>query len=78
LESGKVAEVFVHGQKTGSDAEIAHHDLGVMLSLLLQHGMSPNTIGDSLAKDERGKPAGVAGALMKAVVKEMREIQRAE
>jgi len=72
---GRVAEVFIHGQKIGSDAEIAHHDLGVMLSLLLQHGATPQSLIDSLCKDERGRSVGMAGAIMKAVVKEAQEVQ---
>ena len=49
-ETGAILEVFyADGQRTGSGLQHAIQDACVLVSLLLQHGVSPDEIGKSLS-----------------------------
>lgn len=60
--SGAPLELFVRGAKVGSDADALQDDMGVALSLLLQHGVAPADIVRSLGRDGDGGPASLMGA----------------
>lgn len=61
---GRLAEVFLTGGKTGSDAEINVRDAAVLLSLALQHGCPAEALRSSLMRDELGRAEGPVGVLL--------------
>jgi hypothetical protein len=70
-ETGEVLEVFyADGQRTGSGLQHAIQDACVLVSLLLQHGVSPEAIGKSLSTMPvwgEDKPATVIGVIVQIV-----------
>jgi hypothetical protein len=62
--SDAVSEVFMHGGKTGSAAEIAAHDGAITLSLALQFGTPLSAIRHALIKLRDGSAAGPIGKLL--------------
>lgn len=73
-KTGDTREVFyADGQRTGSQLQHAIQDACVLVSLLLQHGMSPDQIGKSLSTapvmgEER--PASVIGTIVTVIQEE--------
>lgn len=57
---GRVGELFFVAGKTGSDADIAARDLGIAVSLALQHGCALSTIHHAclIAADGHDGPLG--------------------
>lgn len=67
---GRVAEVFLHGPKAGSDLEATARDAAVTTSLALQHGVSVDTILAALTREADGAPAGPMGVLLQMIAAE--------
>lgn len=72
-ESLRVVEVFyASGLKEGTDLRAVAHDACVLVSLLLQVGMTPAQIGHSLASTEvpmmDGETVNVPASLIGAIV----------
>ncbi|QIB32649.1 hypothetical protein [Ancylobacter pratisalsi] len=63
-DDGRVGEVFIDGPKAGSDAEVNASDAAVLLSILLQHDISPAVLRRGMARDEEGRPLGPIGAVV--------------
>lgn len=61
---GRLAEAFITGGRSGSDAEIAVRDAAVLLSLALQHGCPAEALRSALMRDERGRAEGPLGVLL--------------
>jgi ribonucleoside-diphosphate reductase alpha chain len=61
---GRVAEVFLHTAKAGSDAADIARDAAVTASLALQHGVYVATLRKALTRGSDGKAAGPIGALL--------------
>ena len=70
-DTGKILEVFyADGQRTGSQLQHAIQDSCVLISLLLQYGVSPDAIGKSLSTMPVlgvDAPASVVGAIIDAI-----------
>lgn len=74
-----IVEVFADGRKNGSDQQRALSDACIMMSLLLQHGMTMAQIRDSLGEirnegEETGAPASIFGVIARAGV----ELEKSE
>lgn len=64
-EDGRLGDVFVNGAKEGTDLAIIAADASVLLSLALQHGATLDDLRTApLARDSRGRPLGLMGALV--------------
>lgn len=70
--TGKIIEVFyADGQRSGSQLRHSVEDAAVLISLLLQHGVSPTDISKSLATvpvfgtDQPATPIGVIAEFLK-------------
>jgi hypothetical protein len=61
---GALAEIFLNTTKQSSDLDAFAADIGILLSLLLQVGVTPAEIGHAL----RRAPDGTAASLIGAVV----------
>ena len=63
-DPGRPREVFYDaGFRSGADLAFLVQDAAVLVSLLLQHGVSPERIGRSLAASAEGGPASLIGAM---------------
>lgn len=70
---GRVGEVFINSIRVGSQADINARDAAVLLSLAIQHGISPEDLLGSLTHDANGDPEGVVGIIVEAVVEGIKE-----
>jgi hypothetical protein len=59
---GRPGEVFIHGAKPGSDADLLNDDIGVLISRLLQHGDSPAALAAGIGR------LGVPGFIRNTVI----------
>lgn len=70
-DTSEILEVFyADGQRTGSQLQHSVQDACVLISLLLQNGVSPPEIGKSLGQVPvmgAERPASIVGALVEAV-----------
>ena len=66
---GRPGEVFIHGAKPGSDADLLCDDIGVLISRLLQHGDTPDALAAGLGRlgNDQG-PASLVGAIAATLV----------
>ncbi len=66
---GSPGEVFIHGAKPGSDADLLCDDIGVLISRLLQHGDTPDALAAGLGRLGNGLgPSSLVGAIAAALV----------
>lgn len=69
----RIGEVFTHGAKIGSAMERLLDDACVALSLLLQHGVSPDALASSMGRlGDGASPASIIGALADLIARESR------
>ena len=64
---GTPGEVFIDSRKTGNDIESIARDAGVLLSLALQHGVSPETIRHAVIRGASEEPASILGAVVDSI-----------
>lgn len=67
-DDGRVGELFVTTRKIGSafDAECA--DAAVMVSIALQHGITPQQLYHSLHRTPEGEPVSVMGHILRGLI----------
>lgn len=74
VANDRIGEVFTHGAKIGSAMERLLDDACVALSLLLQHGVSPDALTASMGRIGDGEtPASIIGALADLIARESRQ-----
>jgi hypothetical protein len=61
-DDGQLGEVFLVGAKPGSAMDFLVSDGMILLSLLLQHGVSRETIASSLSRHPDRSPASIISA----------------
>jgi len=61
---GAVGEVFLDATKQNSMLDAFAADAAILLSLLLQHGVTPAEIGHALRRCPNGAPASLIGAVV--------------
>jgi hypothetical protein len=64
---GRPGEVFTHGAKVGSTIDGLLDDAGVVVSLLIQHGVEPGALADSIGRLGNRAPSSVIGAVVDTV-----------
>jgi hypothetical protein len=62
FEDNKPAEVFINAQRQNSTLDAFAGDSAILVSLLLQNGVTPREIGHSLKRNPDGTAASVIGA----------------
>jgi hypothetical protein len=67
---GRLAEIFIDAAKPSNDAGDDARDAAICLSLALQYGTPPEAIRAALTRDGAGRPAGILGAALDAIVAE--------
>ena len=64
FSDGTPSETFVSNHKAGNASDVAARDGGILLSLLLQHGCSVETIARAVSRNADGTASGVIGAVL--------------
>lgn len=68
-EDGRIGEVFIGMLKAaGTLMDLHARDLAVLISLGLQHGIPMQTMFDATTKTADGKPEGLAGNVLAALL----------
>jgi hypothetical protein len=60
---GKMGEVFLSTNKSGSMMEALARDIAILMSLALQHGCAMETMRDALTREGNGDASTIAGAV---------------
>lgn len=68
--NGNISEIFVDAGKPGSELHNLGQDLGIVISIMLQHGILISDLEGSLIRLDDGTPAGPLGEL----IRRMRDI----
>lgn len=58
---GRLGEVFINTNKPNSAIDSLVGDVAILLSLLLQHGVTPKAIGHALRRCPRNNPQSFVG-----------------
>ena len=67
---GRIGEVFlVHAGKAGADLNISMLEVGVAVSIALQHGATVDELRAALPRTEDGKAEGAIGQLLDLLAK---------
>ncbi len=61
-DDGRIGELFLNAHKMDSAADAFAFDGAILISLLLQHGISITEIGHALKRDSGGRRASALGA----------------
>lgn len=65
---GQPKEVFVSCNKVTTAMDIAGRDIGTLISIALQHGVSLAELAAAMTRDDDSSPQGVAGVVLDAMV----------
>ena len=63
-EDGRPGEVFISGGKSGEQVEAIARDGAVLVSMLLQHGASLDTIRHAITRDGQDAPQSIIGVVV--------------
>lgn len=63
-------EVFISCNKVTTALDTAGRDIATLISIGLQHGAAVSELAAAMTRDDVGKPQGVAGAVLDAVMAE--------
>lgn len=69
----RVREVFVNMNKAGSAIDALTRDLGLVVSIALQHGTSLDEMFNSASRHEDGRPDSPLGAILTELMRAERE-----
>ena len=69
--TGRPRETFARLEKTGSDLDLLLDDIGVLISLALQHGASPADLAHSMGRVSSGERSSILGHLVDALAAEV-------
>jgi hypothetical protein len=61
---GRLGELFISNNKSGSDSDTAARDSAIVCSIALQYGADLETIRKALCRDGRGRPSGPLGVAL--------------
>ena len=64
---GRPGEVFTHGARSGSSLDALLADACVVVSSLLQHGVDPRALAESMGRLRNAESASVIGAVVDLV-----------
>jgi hypothetical protein len=73
---GRIAELFLSNNKSGSDSDCAARDSAVVASIALQHGVSVDVIRRALMRDSQERPNGPLGVALDLLADEDRRGER--
>jgi hypothetical protein len=66
--TGAPREVFISCNKLTSDLDLAARDVATAISIALQYGARVEELAAAVSRGDDGKPQGVAGAVLDAIL----------
>src|SRR5580704_11407800 len=66
---GRLGEIFLSNNKSGSDSDTAARDSAIVCSIALQFGADVETIRKALCRDGRGNASGPLGVALDILAK---------
>jgi hypothetical protein len=67
FDDGRVAEIFLHNQRTNSSADVNARDAAIATSFALQYGASVDDIRRALCRDSHGCASGPLSVALDAI-----------
>ena len=64
FDDGRLAELFINTEKSGTSFDVALRDSAILLSLALQFGADVDTIWRALVRNGDGSASGAIGAVL--------------
>jgi hypothetical protein len=61
---GTIGEIFINGEKCGTQLDVVARDCAVILSLAFQHGLTIANLRHAVTRDGNGEASGPIGALL--------------
>lgn len=74
---GTIGEIFINGEKCGTQLDVVARDSAVILSLALQHGLRIGDLRHAVTRDENGEASGPVGRLLDMLHEEETALARA-
>jgi hypothetical protein len=59
-----IGEVFISAAKAGSELEATARDGAILVSMMLQHGITLAGVASALTRDQDGRPSSIIGAVI--------------
>ena len=69
-DDGTLGEVFISAGKLQSGMDTAAKDVGIAISMALQHGCSVETLHHAFLRKNDAEPEGIAGVVMALIIKD--------
>ena len=73
-DDGAVGEVFITGQKTGTQMDAISRDSAVLLSIALQHGVPLKTMQHAITREPDGTASTITGSVIDKLKHEKEEL----
>ena len=70
FSDGRLAEIFLSNNKSGSDSDCAARDSAVVCSIALQYGAPIEVIRHAPMRDSQGRPNGPLGVALDIITRE--------
>jgi hypothetical protein len=67
---GRLGEIFMRADKSGSDLDVQARDISIVCSILLQHGCDVDIIRHALTRNSDGSASGPLGCLLDLISEE--------
>lgn len=67
-EGGPIQELFINAGKSGTDVESVMCDASTVISVALQHGITPQELAHSITRNPDGTPASPIGQILDDMV----------
>jgi hypothetical protein len=74
---GRIGEIFINGEKVGTNLDVMARDSAVILSLALQYGVDIASLRHAVTRDGNGEASGPIGALLDLLHEEETNLERA-
>lgn len=71
--NGQIGEIFLNCTKQSTDSDFAARDAAILISFALQSGADLGSLAKAMTRDADGRPQGLAGACLDAVIAELME-----
>lgn len=66
--AGPIHELFINAGKSGADVESVMCDASTVISVALQHGITPSELAHSITRNPDGTPASPIGQILDDMV----------
>lgn len=74
FDAGTPREIFIGCNKLTTAMHTSGLEIATLVSIALQHGATLDELAAAMPRDDRNQPQGAAGAVLDAVIAEMRSV----